>query len=142
MYSNLLVTVAYDKGHDLGPALGIARALAAPDAQITLIHVMEPAPLFALDYLPAGWRDDLRAAIEADLASLAASVGGASYIVTEGQAATEILETARAQLCDCIIIASHRPGTTPIGLGSTATKVVGRAQCAVHVARREAPDAA
>ncbi|MCC5964135.1 MAG: universal stress protein [Rhodobacteraceae bacterium] len=136
MYSHLLVTVAYDKGHDAGPVLEIARALAAPGAKITLIHVMEPAPVFALDYLPEGWHDDMRAAITADLEALTADQPGAEVMVTEGDAAAEILEAARAGQADCIVIASHRPGTQGLHLGSTATKVVGRAQCAVHVARR------
>ncbi len=137
MYSHLLVTVAYDKGHDAGPVLEIAQALAAPGAQITLIHVMEPAPVFALDYLPEGWREELRAAIVADLEALASGMAKATALVVEGDAAHEILEAARERSADCIVIASHRPGTQALHLGSTAAKVVGRAQCAVHVARRK-----
>ncbi len=136
MYAHLLVTVAYDKGHDAGPALEIAQALAAAGARITLIHVMEAAPVFTLDYLPEGWREEMRAAIEADLATLAAGLEQGDVIVTEGDASAEILEAARAGGVDCIVIASHRPGTKGLHLGSTASKVVGRAQCAVHVARR------
>ena len=137
MYSHLLVTVAYDKGHDAAPVLEIARALAAPDAQITLVHVMEPAPLFALDYLPEGWREEMRAAIVADLEALAEGMENMTALVVEGNAAHEILEIARERLVDCIVIASHRPGTHALHLGSTAAKVVSRAQCAVHVARRK-----
>lgn len=136
MYSHILVTVAYDTGHDATPSLEVARALLAPDGQITLMHVMEPAPVFALNYLPEGWRDELRHAIEAELAELAAAFENVATVVAEGDAAQEVTEHARAQSVDCIVIASHRPGTQSLLLGSTASKVVSRAQCAVHVARR------
>lgn len=136
MYKHLLVTVAYEEGQDADQSLRVARQLAAPGAQVTLIHVMEPAPVFALNYMPEGWREQLRVAIEADLAQLATGLDNVSIIVAEGDAAHEVLEFARAQQVDCIVIASHRPGTQSLLLGSTASKVVARAQCAVHVARR------
>ena len=138
MYSHILVTVAYDEGHDASPSLAVAKTLLSPGGQISLIHVMEPAPVFALNYLPDGWREDLRTAIEADLTGLAADFENAAAVVAEGDAAHEVLEHARAQSVDCIVIASHRPGTQSLLLGSTATKVVSRAQCAVHVVRRPA----
>lgn len=136
MYAHILVTVAYDSGHDADPSLNVARKLLAPGGQITLIHVMEPAPFFALNYLPEGWRDELRSAIDADLSDLASGFEGALIVVPEGDAAHEVLEHARTQSVDCIVIASHRPGNHGFLLGSTASKVVARAQCAVHVARR------
>lgn len=137
MYSHILVTVAYDAGHDASASLQAARRLAADGAQITLIHVMDPPPAFTLDYLPAGWRSDLKAAIESDLAELISDWDNASVILTEGDPAQQILETARMQRVDCIVIASHRPGMRGPFLGSTANKVVSRANCAVHVVRRE-----
>lgn len=136
MYTHLLITVAYQEGQDADPLLKIARQLAAPDARISLLHVMEPAPIFALSYLPEGWREDLQRAIEEDLARLAQGMENVETIVTEGDAAHEILDFANLQGVDCIVIASHRPGTQSLILGSTASKVVARAQCAVHVARR------
>jgi universal stress protein F len=139
MYSHILVTVAYDEGHNAAPSLAVAKALIAPGGQITLMHVMEPAPVFALNYLPSGWRDEMRSAIETDLAELAADLESVSVVVSEGDAAHEVLEHARAQRVECIVIASHRPGTQSLILGSTASKVVARAQCAVHVIRRGAP---
>ena len=141
MYSHILVTVAYDAGHDAGPSLHVARNLLAPGGQITLIHVMEQAPVFALNYLPDGWHEDLRRAIETDLSELASGFDNVSVIVSEGDAAHEVLEQAHAQGVDCIVIASHRPGSKGFLLGSTATKVVARAQCAVHVSRRPAAPA-
>lgn len=136
MYSHILVTVAYEAAKDAAPSLEIAKALLTPGGQITLMHVMEPAPVFALNYLPEGWREEMRDAIEADMSHMAEGLSGAASVVSEGDAAHEILEHARAQRVDCIVIASHRPGTQGLLLGSTASKVVARVQCAVHVARR------
>ncbi|MGY6549784.1 MAG: universal stress protein [Roseinatronobacter sp.] len=137
MYCHLLIPVAYEQGHDAAPSLAVARALAAPGAKVTLLHVMEPAPLFALDYLPEGWRADLQRAIEADLTEVAAGFDKSTVIVTEGAPAQQILDHANLHGADCIIIASHRPGMHSLMLGSTASKVVARAGCAVHVVRRD-----
>ncbi|MBR3370792.1 MAG: universal stress protein [Rhodobacteraceae bacterium] len=136
MYKHILVTVAYDEGHDAAPSLQVARNLADAGAQISLIHVMDPPPSFAISYLPDGWREDMRNAIEADLLTLAGGWENTAVHVTEGDAAQQILDVAQMQSVDCIVIASHRPGTQGLFLGSTATKVVSRAQCAVHVVRR------
>ncbi|WP_245271088.1 universal stress protein [Hoeflea phototrophica] len=46
-----------------------------------------------------------------------------------------IVEYAAAHEIDCIIIASHRPGLQDCFLGSTASRVVRHAKCAVHVIR-------
>ncbi|SUZ30801.1 Universal stress protein F [Roseibaca ekhonensis] len=136
MYSHLLVTVAYEGQHDAAPSLEIAGALAAEGAKVTLLHVMEPAPVFALDYLPDNWREDMHAAIKADLGTLAAQFEHGSAVVVEGDPASEVLEFAQTHGVDCIVVASHRPGTHSLMLGSTANKIVARAPCAVHVARR------
>lgn len=136
MYKHILVTVAYDEGHDAGPSLQVARKLADDGAQISLIHVMDPPPSFALSYLPDGWRDEMRNAIAADLGQLAQGWENTAVHVSEGDAAQQILDVAQLQSVDCIVIASHRPGTQGLFLGSTASKVVSRAQCAVHVVRR------
>ena len=137
MYKHLLVTVAYDEGHDASASLDVARTLADDGARITLIHVMDPPPTFALTYLPEGWRAELQTAIEADLQGLAEGWDNSAVLVTEGAAAQQILEAAELHGVDCIVIASHRPGTQGLFLGSTATKVVSRAQCGVHVVRRK-----
>jgi len=136
MYSHLLVTVAYEGQHDAAPSLEIADALAAEGAKVTLLHVMEPAPVFTLDYLPDHWREDMHAAIKADLGTLAARFEHGVAVVVEGDPATEVLEFAQIHGVDCIVVASHRPGTHSLMLGSTANKIVARAPCAVHVARR------
>lgn len=136
MYHHILIAVAYDEGQSAARAVRATLALCAPDAQVTLLHVMEPAPLFALSYMPEGWRADLRSAIAAELDKLAEEFPNAQVVVTEGDAAHDILDHAATHGVDCIVLTSHRPGTQGLFLGSTAAKVVGRAQCGVHVVRR------
>lgn len=136
MYSHILVAVGYGEGQEAGQALQAARALLRDGGEVTLLHVMEPAPVFALSYLPEGWDEDMRAAIGAEMGQMARGFDTAQVVVTEGDPAHEILDHATTHGVDCIIVASHRPGTLGLMLGSTATKIVTRAQCAVHVARR------
>ena len=49
MYKNILVPVAYETGHDAKAELAAARKLVAPGGVITLLHVMDPVPFFAVD---------------------------------------------------------------------------------------------
>ena len=135
MYHHILVPVAYEPDRPFGPALTIARKLGAPGARLTLLHVIEEAPAFAIDYLPEGWREDLRRAIEADLAAQLAVIDNGQVIVTEGNPGRIILDWARDNEVDCIIMPSHRPGMQDLLLGSTSSRVVRDAGCAVHVLR-------
>ncbi|MFN4058555.1 MAG: universal stress protein [Roseinatronobacter sp.] len=135
MYHHILIAIAHEPGLEPASSLSVAKSLAAPDAEVTLLHVMEPAPVFALSYMPEGWQRDLRAAIATEMGILAKQFPKAQVVVTEGEAARDILDHAELHGVDCIILTSHRPGTRGLFLGSTASKVVNRAQCAVHVAR-------
>ena len=135
MYRNILVPVAFD--HDRRPdaALAVAAKLADAGAEITLLHVMEEVPNYAIDYMPEGYLDNLREAVQKELRALAATVPGGKAMLAHGAPGPEILAHARDNATDCIIIASHRPGLTDYFLGSTAARVVRHAQCAVHVLR-------
>lgn len=135
MYNHILVPVAYEPGRPVGKALDIAQRLAGDGARITLMHVMEEPPAFALDYMPAGWREDMRSAIEADLSERAAALDNVGVVVAEGQAGRTLLEWAGAEGVDCIVIASHQPGLRDYLMGSTAAWVVRHAACAIHVLR-------
>lgn len=135
MYSNILVPIAFEGDRAITPAITIARRLAAEDATITLLHVMEQLPAYAINYLPEGYRDHAKAALTAELASLAESVPGASFVLIEGHSGRSILDWAEAHEVDLIVIASHRPGMQEVLLGSTASQVVRHAACAVHVLR-------
>lgn len=133
MYKNILVPIAYEAGRDAKAELAAAQRLSAPGAKITLLHVMDPVPFFAIDYMPEGYRDELVRAIEADLQRQADTLPNASVTVIEGDAAREILDWAEGQQVDCIVLATHRSDTSLYG--STAARVVRYAPCAVHLLR-------
>ncbi|MAU51920.1 MAG: universal stress protein [Roseovarius sp.] len=135
MYAHVLVPVSFDTERDSASALKVARLLAGEGGHISLLHVIEQVPGYAISYLPAGYQAEARKAIEAELAKIAATLPDASAHVMEGHSGRTILDWAESHKPDCIVIASHRPGMQDLLLGSTAAKVVRHAQCAVHVIR-------
>ncbi len=135
MYSNILVPIALDNEEDRSAqAMDIAKALSAEGATITLLHVVEAVPSYAISYISSDILDATREGIEVEMARLAAPIG-ANSVVIEGHSGRSILDYAEEQGNDLIVIASHRPGMQTLLLGSTATHVVRHAQCSVHVVR-------
>ena len=60
---------------------------------------------------------------------------GAHPVVITGHASRAIMDYAHDNDCDCIVIASHKPGLEDYFLGSTAARVVRHSRCNVHVLR-------
>lgn len=135
MYSNILVPVSFDNERDSAGAIDVARSLSAEGATITLIHVMEHIPGYAISYMPTEYLAESRTAIETELAELGGTLPNAQIVVIEGHSGRTILDWADKNAVDCIVIASHRPGMQDLLLGSTAAQVVRHAKCAVHVLR-------
>lgn len=135
MYKHILVPISFDPERSTEKALAVARLLADDDAMISLLHVIEQIPGYAITYMPQGYLNEARKAIETELADMAATLPNASAHVVQGHSGRTILDWAEVHLPDCIVIASHRPGMQDLLLGSTAAKVVRHAACAVHVIR-------
>jgi universal stress protein F len=135
MYHNILVPVAFDHEHDRSAPIKLAGILATPDAKITLLHVVEQLPAYAVSYLSAEFVKSTRAALDEEMDKLASKLPGAVGKVIEGHSGRTILDFAEADGSDLIIIASHRPEIKDYFLGSTAARVVRHAGCAVHVVR-------
>ncbi|EIE52197.1 universal stress protein [Salipiger aestuarii] len=135
MYKNILVPIAFDSDAKAEAALAVARRLADDDSDITLLHVMEQVPGYAISYLPPDYRAQSHAAVQAELDALAARLDHARGIVVEGHSGRTILDYAEKNGSDMIVIASHRPGMGDMLIGSTATQVVRHAKCGVHVLR-------
>ncbi|MBI1415832.1 MAG: universal stress protein [Limimaricola sp.] len=135
MYKNILVPVAYDHDHsDLQP-LEVVRLLADAGARVTLLHVMDEVPNYAISYMPEDFRIKAREAIYRDLEARASAIPGCEARVIDGTPGSTILDFAGEHGVDLIVIASHRPGMRDYFLGSTAARVVRHADCAVHVLR-------
>lgn len=135
MYHNILVPISFDADRDTTGTLKLAELLATPDAKITLLHVVEHIPGYAISYMPADYLREARQAIQGQLDDLAKGLPNAQGIVIEGHSGRSILDWAEEHKPDLIIIASHRPGMQDLLLGSTAAQVVRHAGCAVHVVR-------
>ena len=135
MYKNVLVPVSFDEDRDAAGAAEVAKVLAGDDGRITLLHVMEQIPAYAISYMPTEYLVESREAIEAELAELAAQMPRTQGVVINGHSGRTIVDWAEENGVDCIVIASHRPGMQDLLLGSTAHQVVRHANCAVHVVR-------
>ena len=135
MYSNIIVPLAFDEDHNPDTALNVARALSAPGARITLVHVMADVPGYAISYMPEGYGNELHQTLQKQLDLLASEFENGAGVLRQGHAANEILDLAEETGADCIVVASHRPGFGDYLIGSTAARVVRHAPCSVMVIR-------
>lgn len=135
MYRNILVPIAFDGDSAPDVALEAAATLASPDATVTLLHVLEHVPAYAIHYVPDDLMRATREGIRSELARMADGLPGGTAMLLEGHAGRAILDQARRMAADCIVIASHRPGLQDYLLGSTAAHVVRHAPCTVMVVR-------
>lgn len=135
MYAHVLVPISFDADRNTTRALAVARVLAADTGTITLLHVQEAVPSYALGYLPPDYLAESRAELADALTVLAGDLPRCKVAVVDGHAGRTISDWAMDNAVDCIVVASHRPGMQDLLLGSTATTVVRHAPCAVHVIR-------
>lgn len=135
MYSNILVPIALDNEDGRAAhAIKVAKSLVADGGQITLLHVVESVPSYAISYISNEILTATRTGIETEMERLASDIGATSVVI-DGHSGRSILDYAEEAQSDLIVIASHRPGMQTLLLGSTATHVVRHAQCSVHVLR-------
>ncbi|MFD0978057.1 universal stress protein [Tropicimonas aquimaris] len=135
MYHNILVPIAFDGDSKPNAALSVAKTLAAKDATVTLLHVIEHVPAYAIHYIPEDLMRATRDGIHAELSRLGEDLPNGNALLLEGHAGRSILDQASRMKADCIVIQSHRPGLQDYVLGSTAAHVVRHANCAVMVVR-------
>ncbi len=135
MYKNILVPVSLDQERNTPRALEAAKVLLSAGGTLTAVYVDEPIPTFATSYLPNGYEEERRLGLTEGLKEAVAHVPGITREVLFGSPGQKIVEYARDNDIDCIIVASHRPGLQDYFLGSTAARVVRHASCAVHVVR-------
>lgn len=135
MYQNVLVPIALDHDRNTAEALEIAKAIAEDGAKITALHVMEEAPAYVAQYLPEGQLENNVNELERRMQDELKDMPGVAVAVISGHAGHAIVDYAKRNDVDCIVVASHRPGLQDFFLGSTAARVVRHAPCAVHVSR-------
>ncbi|MFY2822890.1 universal stress protein [Ruegeria sp. MALMAid1280] len=135
MYKKILVPMALDHGISQH-TLEVARALSAEDSEIIALHVYEMPQGSVSAYLDKGAvADGFRAATNL-LRKKTEELEGIQPEIVKGHTARTIIDFANHNDFDCIVIGSHKPGLSDYFLGSTASRVVRHAGCAVHVHRR------
>jgi nucleotide-binding universal stress UspA family protein len=127
--------VLLDKEHDTAASYEVAQAISEDGAKFHVIHVMETIPSYATTQIPQEILDHTRQEAAEEMNASAKALPGAETHLVSGHAGRAILDYADKHGCDCIVLASHRPGMEDFFLGSTAARVVRHAKCSVHVIR-------
>ena len=135
MYQHILVAIAFDEEKEPERALQVAALLAEGSARVTVLHVKEQVPSYAITYMPVNYDFSLKEAIKEQLKVMAARFENSHAVLIEGHSGRTILDWAGENSVDCIIINSHKPNLVDFFLGGTASTVVRQAQCSVHVIR-------
>ena len=134
MYKHILVPMALDHGiADL--TMQIARTLLAEGGQITALHVHEAPNNSVSVYVDESVMKNAFTRAQDEMNARAAAMDGVNAATVQGHSGRTIVDTATSLKVDCIVLGSHKPGLIDYLLGSTATRVVQHAPCAVHVAR-------
>jgi len=137
--------VPLDFSEEANRALDYAITLAGKlGARLTLLHVIQALPLGSVDMgvtLPVAYVEDLEAEIRRTMASSLERVTTAGLegdmVIVHGVPFHEILETAKTQQVDLLVVGTHgRTGLHHVLLGSVAEKVVRLAPCPVLVVRQ------
>lgn len=149
MYSHILISTDGSElaGKGLDHGLSLARALGS---KVTIVTVTEPFPIFA-DAAGGGWspglvepegyEEDQKTYAEGILAAArsradTAGVPVSTLHVAKSHPAEAIVETARTQGCELIVMASHgRRGLGRLVLGSQTSEVVASSPVPVLVVR-------
>ena len=137
--------VPVDFSEDANQAVQYAIDLASKlGARVTLLHVIQLLPLGSGDMgvtVPYTYIQDLEADITSCMQAYLEQVTTAGLegeiAVVHGVPFQEILDTAKNQQCDLIIMGTHgRTGLHHVLMGSVAEKVVRLAPCPVLVVRQ------
>jgi len=135
MYQHILIAAALGAEKDPERSLEVAKLLATKATRVTVLHVKEAIPGYAITYMPADYETGLKDAIRSELKELAKGFENGRGVMVEGHSGRTILEWADENAVDCIILNSHQPSFEDYILGSTAARVVRHAKCSVHVIR-------
>lgn len=136
MYKNILVAIDPSHGEAQENALHMATHLAENvSSKITAITVVEPIPPIVEAESTTDFAERAGALAMADLRALLGPSSEVTPIVRHGRPGPAIVDYAKENGIDCIVLASHRPGLSDYFLGSTAGRVVRHAPCSVHVLR-------
>ena len=136
MYKNILIPILLDHPEKAEEAVAIAKGVLSSDGKLTLLHVVEEIPGYVASQLPKDVLQKTLSAAKEGMEKIAGGMKGeVSAKVVVGHSSRTILEFAEKAGSDLIVITSHKPGLEDYLIGSTASRVVRHANCAVHVLR-------
>ena len=136
MFKKILVPLAPANLDAANRSLELAKTLLDDDGELTVLSVVEDLPTYVTSQLPGDFehkiRLDTHKAIQAFLDKKKVL---AHVMLHSGHASSNIIDTQKSGEFDLIIIASHKPHNMDYLLGSTASRVVRKAECTVLVTR-------
>ncbi len=135
MFLKILVPIAPDHPKTSDEALSHAKKLAKEGGKIIALTVMEPIPAYASHYMGNGKLEENHKAIMEGLRDDLQEIGDIEARYVSGHPSRRIVDFAKNEEVDCIVLASHRPGLKDYFIGSTAARVVRHAECSVIVLR-------
>jgi nucleotide-binding universal stress UspA family protein len=143
IFKKLLVPL--DFGDCMAPALSFAQRIAAPGAQLALLHVIDEQVLEPFD----GLLDitEYRRGIEERLSQLEEQLKGAGFdvkrVVVEGSPREELFRYAEGWKPQVLVVGSHgRTGLRRLLLGSVAEKILRSSEFPVCIVKKPRDDEA
>lgn len=135
MYNTIIVPTDFTDEESTIQSLKNADLL-SDNGRIIFLHVIESIPSYALVDIPLDLMPDLLPKTRDTMNDWVNKSGVKAEIeVRNGGAYRNIIESAKENNADLILINSHQPGLQDYFLGSTASKVVLHAKCSVLVER-------
>jgi len=135
MHKHILIPVAIDHEPMVARKIEVARALLSPGGRITLVTVLEQISGFVAEFVTTREENHLTKRLLGRLEAVTVGASDIEVKVITGKPGVEIARYARDNGCDLIVVGSQAPGASEYMLGSTASRVVRRASCSVHVLR-------
>lgn len=140
MFRSIIVPVDLAEPEIAKEAINKAAAFAKlGGGRITLVNVVQIAPFMMLETVPVSYETDIAERARAALSDLMKTIDlPADRIKAEvrvGGIYHEVLDVAKAESADLIIVGSHRPAMATYLIGSNATAIVRHAVCSVLVVR-------
>ncbi|MGI9356356.1 MAG: universal stress protein [Rhizobiaceae bacterium] len=134
MYSKIIIASALDQGFS-ARAIRTAKALLSENGKIIAVHVIEPINEVVDSFVTEEAKSKARGTIKDMMADRLQDEQDIEAVILAGHPGSEIPAYAEKVQADCIIVGSHKPGLQDFFLGSTSSRVVRHAKCAVHVLR-------
>lgn len=134
MYKKIIIASALDQGF-AQRAVQAAKKLLSDDGKIIAVHVVEPVNNVVESFVSDDAKSKGHEVIKGMMADRFDDERHIDTVILSGHPGSKIPAYAAEAEADCIIVGSHKPGLEDFFLGSTSSRIVRHASCAVHVLR-------